>query len=78
MSNVMPPSSPYPHTPDGRYFVVRCRLWRLSNPGLDPDVRVALVNELMPARRAVRSATGQPDDERKARAAVDAAKRALG
>lgn len=74
----MPPASPYPHTPDGRYFVVRGRLWRLSNPDLDPDVKVALVNELMAARRAVRSAKGQPDDKNPARAAVDAAKRALG
>lgn len=24
----------YPVTPDGRYFVVRGRLWRRSNPGL--------------------------------------------
>jgi hypothetical protein len=24
----------YPDTPDGRYFVVRWRLWRRSNPGL--------------------------------------------
>jgi hypothetical protein len=25
----------HPVTPDGRYFVVRGRLWRMANPGLD-------------------------------------------
>src|SRR3546814_12988328 len=29
----------YPVTPDGRYFVVRGRLWRMSNPSLHPDTR---------------------------------------
>jgi hypothetical protein len=33
--------------------VVRGRLWRLSNPHPDPDVREGLVKELMDARRAV-------------------------
>lgn len=70
----------YPHTPDGRYFVVNGRLWRTSNPGLDPDVRQALVDQLMTARRQVGIAkkAGDGDAERRARAAVDAAKRALG
>ncbi len=27
---------PYLVTPDGRYFVVRGRLWRTSNPGWIP------------------------------------------
>lgn len=71
-------SDPYPHTPDGRYFVVRGRLWRLSNPGLDPDARDALVQELMAARRAVRSARDDPEAMARARARVDAAKRGLG
>ena len=26
----------YPVTPDGRYFMVRGRLWRMSDPALDP------------------------------------------
>jgi hypothetical protein len=56
----------YPHTPDGRYFVVRGRLWRLSNPALHPDERQELVRELMDARR------------KRDRARVDDAKRALG
>lgn len=33
----------YPTTPDGRYFVVKGRLWRCSNPSLDEDVRQRLV-----------------------------------
>ena len=57
---------PYPVTPDGRYFVVRGRLWRTSNPALAPDRRKDLVRELMNARR------------KRDRARVDAAKRALG
>lgn len=49
-------SAAHPATPDGRYFVVRGRLWRLANPALDEDVRAALVSDLMQARRAVRDA----------------------
>jgi hypothetical protein len=74
----MPLPDLYPHTPDGRYFVVRGRLWRLSNPALDPLKREMLVHELMAARRAVRSARGDAEALAKARAQVDAAKRALG
>lgn len=62
----------HPVTPDGRYFVVRGRLWRMSNPALSNQDRDGLVRELMAARRAVRAK--EPD----ARARVDAAKRALG
>ncbi len=58
--------NPYPVTPDGRYFVVRGRLWRTSNPGLAASVRHALVADLMKARRE------------RDREAVDRAKRALG
>ena len=39
----------YPQTPDGRYFVVRGRLWRTSNPALVPERRQGLVNDLMSA-----------------------------
>ncbi len=70
--------APHPQTPDGRYFVVRGRLWRLADPALDPDLRAALVKELMAARRAVRTARGDPAASAAARARVDAAKRALG
>ena len=70
----------HPTTPDGRYFVVKGRLWRTSNPGLAPAVRQQLVNELMHARRQVGVAlkAGDPGAERAARDAVDAAKHALG
>ena len=70
----------HPVTPDGRYFVVKGRLWRMSNPGLPPEQRQALVNQLMQARRQVGIAkkAGDPEAERGARQAVDAAKRGLG
>lgn len=67
-----------PTTPDGRYIVVRGRLWRTSNPGLDPAEREGLVAELMSARRAVRDAAGDEPAVRAARERVDAAKRGLG
>lgn len=70
----------YPVTPDGRYFVVRGRLWRMSNPALSESGRARLVTDLMTARRAVRTARDEKDAAamRGARAAVDRAKRALG
>lgn len=70
----------YPTTPDGRYFVVRGRLWRTANPALSPADRQDLVDHLMTARRAVRTArvAGDGQAEADARAAVDEAKRALG
>lgn len=76
----MSASNKYPSTPDGRYFVVKGRLWRLSNPGLTPDERQNHVDQLMKARRAVGVAVkaADADAERRARAAVDEAKRALG
>jgi hypothetical protein len=70
----------HPVTPDGRYFVVRGRLWRMANPGLDEEERTDLVGRLMSARRAVRDAKRSPDLEAEAAAhkAVDEVKRALG
>jgi hypothetical protein len=70
----------HPVTPDGRYFVVRGRLWRLANPGLSSAARLALVSELMEARRAVRSAKLSGDHAAQAAAhhAIDVAKRKLG
>ena len=68
-----------PVTPDGRYLVVRGRLWRRADPALDEAARQALVDALMDARRAVRRAKAEGDDAlRAARARVDAAKRGLG
>lgn len=70
----------YPVTPDGRYFVVRKRLWRCANPTLPEAERVRLVAKLMAARREVGAARRASDAtaERLARGAVDAAKHALG
>jgi hypothetical protein len=72
-------SSPrYPVTPDGRYFVVRGRLWRRSNPQLAEEERQRLVRELMKSRRAVKDARRGSGDLSEARAHVHAAKVALG
>lgn len=70
----------YPTTPDGRYFVVKGQLWRCSNPALDEQERQVLVKALMAARREVKSAkaTGDPDQMKSARAAVQQSKVALG
>lgn len=70
----------YPATPDGRYFLVRGRLWRCSNPGLDVEERDRLVARLMKARSAVGQALKADDPAalRDARSAVDDAKVALG
>lgn len=71
---------PHATTPDNRYFVVRGRLWRCSNPALDASARAALTHELMAARRAKQAAMRRADPVAReaARERVDAAKRALG
>lgn len=73
-------STPPPATPDGRYVVVRGRLWRAANPHLPAGRREALVRALMAARREVGVARRAGDRERLALAgaAVEAAKVALG
>jgi DUF1680 family protein len=70
----------YPKTPDGRYFVVNGKLWRCSNPSLPEDVRQTLVNELMAARREVKTAkaSGNECQLQIARAKVQKAKVELG
>lgn len=70
----------YPITPDLRYFVVRGRLWRCSNPGLPEPERARLTAELMSARRAkgVAMRAGDRAAREAARVRVDAAKVALG
>lgn len=57
--------------------VIEGRRWRVSDPRIPEDVRQALVNELMSARRAVRDAA-DANDERTARDRVHDAKVALG
>ena len=64
-------------TPDGRYIVVDGRLWRASNPGLDPSLRQELVDALMTARRAVRDASDFRTIQ-DARHTIDETKRMLG
>jgi hypothetical protein len=70
----------YPVTPDGRYFLVRGRLWRRADPGLPEAERARLTRELMRARRAIGQAMRacDHDAERRARAEVDTVKVALG
>lgn len=68
------------HTPDGRYIVVRGRLWRATNPSLSEAERTGWVRELMNARRTMgrARASGDVDAGRAARQAVEEAKQALG
>ncbi|MCY7321856.1 MAG: hypothetical protein LH660_08670 [Phormidesmis sp. CAN_BIN36] len=70
----------YPTTPNGRYFVVKGRLWRCSNPELEPEARSSLVKDLMNARRAVKSALSSGDELalKTARQQVNSAKVTLG
>ncbi len=70
----------FPVTPDGRYFVVRGRLWRCTDPGLEMPARDAFTRELMSARRAKQDAMRRDDPAARAaaRARVDTAKQALG
>ena len=67
-------------TPDGKYLIVRGRLWRATNPALTEDVRSGLTSGLMAARREVRAALATKDAIRlkAARSAVNSAKIALG
>ena len=68
------------HTPDGRYLVVRGRLWRATNPHLPQAQKQALVEQLMNARRAVKAALQTEDAAalRAARQQVHHTKVALG
>lgn len=70
----------YPVTPDGRYFVVRGRLWRCTNPRLAEDERSHLTRELMRYRAAVGRAKRANDKqaEAEARSQVHTLKVALG
>lgn len=70
----------HPITPDGRYFVVRGRLWRRTDPALPEQERQRLTRALMRARAEVGRAKRRGDfaAEALARASVHAAKVALG
>lgn len=67
-------------TPDGRYLVVRGRLWRAADPALDEGERAARVAALMEARRSIAQARRRGDAaaESRARQRVQRAKVALG
>ncbi len=69
---------PTTKTPDGRYIIVRGKLWRASRPDLAESERSRWVDALMSARRAVRDAKGDAPRVREARRRVHAAKVALG
>ncbi len=58
-------------TPGGRYLIVRERLWRTTNPGLDERERERLVRDLMDARRAVKVAKANQDEKGPAAARRD-------
>lgn len=70
----------YPITSDGRYFVVRGRLWRSLNPALSAEERQHWTAALMQARRAkgVSMRSGDLEARERARQQVDEAKIALG
>ena len=70
----------YPVTPDGRYFVVRGRLWRCSNPSLPSETKQTLVSELMQARQAKGEAirSGDAAGREAAQQRLDRAKHQLG
>lgn len=63
---------PPEHTADGHHILVNGRRWRATDPSIPEKLRQELVDELMAARRAVK--TAEPD----ARARVHDAKTALG
>ena len=64
-------------TPDGRYLVVRGRLWRTANPSLPERDKERLVGSLITARRQLHGEKSA-EERSAARAAVDAAKVELG
>ncbi len=66
-----------PETPDGRYFVSRGRLWRMTNPALSDSTRRAAIKSMMKARMDLRRA-GSEAERNEARERIDAAKKTLG
>jgi hypothetical protein len=70
-------SEPPERTPDGRYLVIDGRRWRATDPAIPEERRAELTRILMAWRREVRRTKGT-DEERSARAGVQAAKVALG
>jgi hypothetical protein len=79
-SKSKPPSPPPLRTPDGRYLVVRGRLWRATCPHLSEERRAELVADLMAARSRVHRArrAGDAAGLKAAGEQVNKAKVALG
>jgi len=69
-----------PDTDSSRYFVIKGRRWRKTDPSIPPTLEKQLVRELMSARRAVKAAksTGDEQDMALARSRVNDAKFSLG
>ena len=66
-----------PETPDGRYFVSRGKLWRMTNPALSDGERRSAIKSMMQARLALRHASSGTEAEM-ARRDLNAAKMLLG
>lgn len=66
-----------PVTEDGHYFVIKGRRWRATDPAIPEARRAELTRVLMAWRREVRRTKGT-EEERSARAGVQATKVALG
>ena len=67
-------------TDTSRYFVIKGRRWRKTDPSIPPTLEKQLVRELMSARRAVKTAKSTDDDQAMAlaRSRVNDAKISLG
>jgi hypothetical protein len=67
-------------TPDKRYFIVKGRPWRCTNPYLNEETRQHYVKQLMNARRQVKHAKQSQNSAalEEARSQVHEAKVALG
>ena len=48
-------------TPDGRYIVIRGRLWRAANPSLPAAAKVRHLRDLLNGRRALKAAKAAGD-----------------
>jgi hypothetical protein len=67
-------------TPDGRYFGIKGRLWRYTNPFLPYETKTALITDLMRARREKGAGmrTGDLVSRELARQRIDETKQQLG
>jgi len=67
-------------TPDGRYLVIRARLWRAGDPSLSTQDKVRYLRDLLNARRALKAAksAGGEDAIAAARKRVAQARAGLG